>query len=495
MICSKCDREIGYAAKCPYCGTSTLKTPTPYQLPVGTPIGGRFRVTGVLSESDRVITYLAQNETLGSWFAVKEYYPSDISHRDPTGTNAVLVDAKDEGVYARGKDRFLSDARTLARFSGQPGIVSVTDCIEENGTVYLVTEYLRGETLAQHLKHSEKPSADEAFKLFEPVIKALEKCHEAGMIHRGISPDTIMMSESGYLKLTDLGAPLSSDDNPLSSEEYKKGYTPVELYRGERQGPWTDVYALCATIYRCITGKTPDDALDRTEEDTLQKPSSLGAEISPEKEKALLRGLAIRPQARCQSMSELLRLWKQADENASDKPTASRRRKNSPKKKSKKGVLIGLLAATLVIVIAGAVILFKPWPGESDDTKKKSSATEDNSLSYAWKVIDVVWNTDENDIETDMASVPKKKKVYLHFQMESDPAGGALLPIIKYTTPEGVRKRVVFSDEIKSNGWAWYCFDNNDPEGATGELEAIICDENGNELYTDSIEITRPPED
>ena len=215
----------------------------------------------------------------------------------------------------------------MARFSEEPGVVSVTDYIEENNTVYLVMEYLRGVTLQQYLKQHGNLSADAAFGMLEPVMRTLEKIHSAGVIHRDISPDNIMVQPNGQLKLMDFGAAKEFVDQSRSmSVMLKKGYAPIEQYDSKsKQGPWTDVYALCATVYRCITGTTPVDSLNRVFADPLQRPSMLGADISPALEDVLLHGLAVRRSDRCQSMTELIQLLAQArreDEGSQRKKNA-----------------------------------------------------------------------------------------------------------------------------------------------------------------------------
>ena len=196
----------------------------------------------------------------------------------------------------KGKDSFLKEARTVARFRGTPGIVDVLNFFEANDTAYLVMEYLEGETLSHRLRQH-LFTADEIFRLMAPVFDTLEKIHAQGVIHRDISPDNIMLLGDGRLKLMDFGAArlMNYSDQRSVSVVLKAGYAPLEQYsaKGE-QGPWTDIYALCATLYKCITGKTPDDALDRADGDELQWPSELGFPISVQQEAVLKKGMAAR---------------------------------------------------------------------------------------------------------------------------------------------------------------------------------------------------------
>ena len=339
MRCHYCDREIGTARVCPYCHREIQKKTLPHQLPAGTLIDGRYRVEGVLGEGGFGITYLGYNQKLGMPVAIKEYFPQGTTYSDTSGSNEVYVGTEDaESFFNHGKERFLSEAKTLVRFNSEPGIVSVMDFVEENKTAYLIMEYLEGETLQQYLKRHGKLSATETFEMLEPMMRTLEKVHAAGVIHRDISPDNIMRLKNGQLKLMDFGAAREFvDENRSMSIMLKKGYAPAEQYRRKgEQGPWTDVYALCATIYRCITGVTPTDSLDRMSGEEMKKPSELGADIPPAYEGLLMYGMALHQKDRCQSMGELIGLSEQATHNESTPKKAKPENATPPKKHSAK---------------------------------------------------------------------------------------------------------------------------------------------------------------
>ena len=311
-------------------------------------------------------------------------------------------------------------------------MVSVIDFFEENSTAYLVMEYLEGETLQQYLNQHGRLTADEAFTMLMPVMKTLEKIHAAGVIHRDISPDNIMHLFSGQLKLMDFGAAREYvEENRSMSVVLKRGYAPMEQYRRNgKQGPWTDVYALCATIYRCITGTTPPNVLDRVIEDTLQKPSQLGAVIDPALENILLYGLAVQQNDRCQSMTELLSLLKQQNSSHADKSVITNDRNNDPDatitadhppldpdatvaadaypysssptalpsaptavQKSRKGFWIGVIAAVLVVTIVMVLIVTKPWNSNGTRTAEMPSDP------------DAVTATEGSDVDALIASI------------------------------------------------------------------------------------------
>lgn len=321
VLCYYCMKETGNDGICPYCGHDANWTTEPHQLLPGTKLANRYVIGRVLGEGGFGITYIGFDTTLRSRVAVKEFYPFGIVNRNNERSCEISVSSSGDksDLFTKGITRFLEEARNLARFTNEPGIVNVSDFFEANHTAYIVMEYLEGITLRDYLHQNGVIRPDEAFTMLRPVVKSLEAIHAEGVIHRDISPDNIMVLNSGQLKLMDFGAARVYDDENCSmSVMLKKGYAPEEQYRRNGdQGPWTDVYGLCATIYRCITGKTPDDSLDRVHHDQLLPPSRLGVAIAPELENVLMYGLALYPQNRCKSMTELMQLTDNAFSNAS----------------------------------------------------------------------------------------------------------------------------------------------------------------------------------
>ena len=177
----------------------------------------------------------------------------------------------------------MKEAKTLAKFNTEDDVVNVIDFFEENGTAYIVMEFVDGETLSDIVAQKGKLTPDETLALLLPVMDSLKKVHAQGLIHRDISPDNIMVT-NGKVKLLDFGAARSmqAESNKSLSVMLKPGYAPEEQYRSKgEQGPWTDVYALCATMYKCVTGTTPDDATQRVYDDETKSPKELGIDIDP----------------------------------------------------------------------------------------------------------------------------------------------------------------------------------------------------------------------
>lgn len=312
LLCLGCMKEKKEGA-CPHCGFDEKKYESYiYQLPPGTILSGKYLIGRVLGEGGFGITYIGWDLNLQIPLAINEYFPSTLTGRDNRSGNQVLpFTGSKQKYYQKGKESYIQEARILAKFCRTDGIVEVRDYFEENQTAYIVMEYLDGKSLIQTLKEMEKKhthmSPDTVFQLMKPVIKALSLVHEQALIHRDISPDNMIMLPDNKIKLIDFGASrdFSKSDDGMSVI-LKVGYAPEEQYRRNgKQGPWTDVYALCGTMYRAITGIKPEESTSRTVEDPLKRPSELGIKIYPNHEEILMKGLAVRKEDRIQNMEEL----------------------------------------------------------------------------------------------------------------------------------------------------------------------------------------------
>ncbi len=318
MLCYHCMKELNAenVKFCPFCGKAPHEQNPPHHLPEGTILHGKYIVGNALGEGGFGITYVGLDNTLDLKIAIKEFFPSGYANRNATVSKEVSLNYNNQTEYFKhGKESFLREAKSIAKFSSEDGIVDVRDYFTENSTAYIVMEYLDGETLSSYTRDKGKLDAEELFRMMLPIMHSLEKMHNEKVIHRDISPDNIMYLKSGSLKLMDFGAAryFAGSEQKTMSVMLKPGFAPYEQYSSNgKQGPWTDVYGMCATIYKCITGVTPPDSLDRAQNDTLKKPSELGVSISPALENVLMYGLAIYHENRCQDMNELLRITEKA---------------------------------------------------------------------------------------------------------------------------------------------------------------------------------------
>lgn len=309
--CCHCLNEIQDGdSVCPFCKLDQIDEVPVHHIAVGTVLRERYVVGKAIGEGGFGITYIGKDLLLNIKVAIKEFFPNGYVNRNNTVSMAVYGSTSEDrrSVFDKGKERFLYEARILAMFSKEPGIVDVKDFFETNNTAYIVMEYLEGQTLKQLLVQKGRYTPEEIWTMLTPVMRSLSEIHKCDLIHRDISPDNIMCVDN-TLKLLDFGAArnVSAAANKSLSVMLKPGYAPEEQYRSKgKQGAWTDVYALSATIYKCITGITPDDSTERIIDDSVKTPSALGISISTNFEQALMKGLAVLQKDRFQSVDEFI---------------------------------------------------------------------------------------------------------------------------------------------------------------------------------------------
>ena len=274
----------------------------------GTRLIGRYTIEKVLGQGGFGITYLGIDELHEKKVAIKEFFPQGIVTRNIEYEDAVTVTfVGEKDNYNKGKEKFLKEARIMARFSKDEGIVKAQDFFEINNTAYIVMEYLEGITLKQYLRENERIEPEELLELFVPLIESLDEIHSQGLIHRDISPDNIMVLPDGRIKLMDFGAARDYTEfgEKSLSIVLKPGYAPPEQYQTHGvQGPWTDIYALCATMYKCITGENPPDAIERVMDDHLKKISAFGIPVLPQIEEAIIKGMSVAANDRYQNVGD-----------------------------------------------------------------------------------------------------------------------------------------------------------------------------------------------
>jgi serine/threonine protein kinase len=308
-LCMNCMQNDTGDPICPACGSPfDLPPKNTLQLAPRTMLHDQYLIGRALGHGGFGVTYLAWDIGLETRLAVKEYLPHGVVGRGAGETKVSAYSQQTQQEFEWGLDRFLEEARTLKKFSTFPGIVAVDTIFRDNGTAYLVMEFLDGWTLDEFLKRrGGKITFETALRIMLPVIDALSAIHADGVLHRDISPDNIYLTRDGKVKLIDFGAArnaLGQKSRNLSII-LKEGYAPEEQYRASGvQGPWTDVYATAATMYHCVTGKAPQPSLDRLADDKVQRPSEMGIDIDSAAERAIMVGMSLRPGDRFQSMED-----------------------------------------------------------------------------------------------------------------------------------------------------------------------------------------------
>ncbi|MFZ0746422.1 MAG: protein kinase [Terracidiphilus sp.] len=296
-------RNKGDADPCPDCGWQEGTEPdSPVQLAPRTILVGKYLIGRVLGQGGFGITYLAWDLLLGRKLAIKEYFPREICSRGRDTLTVQALSQRSRQDFQYGLSKFTEEGQNLARFRDYPGIVSLLEFFESNGTAYIVMAYMEGMTLKQYLEEQGgKLDFEATLAILTPVMDALREVHSVGMLHRDISPDNIYLNQDRQVKILDFGATRYAmrEQSHGLTVLFKPGYAPFEQYSsGGKQGPWTDVYAVGATFYRALTGKAPSEAPDRMAHDDLILPSAMGIKIPTKSEPALLKALAVHWESR-----------------------------------------------------------------------------------------------------------------------------------------------------------------------------------------------------
>jgi serine/threonine protein kinase len=335
-----------------------------HTLQEGALLKNKYEIVSVLGKGGFSTIYRGRDNVLGIDVAIKQFVPAD-------GKEAV-------------KNRLLQEARHVASLSGIAEITQVRDYFEENGSVFMVMEYVDGVTLHEYVKKQKgRMSWEEAEKIFRQVISALKKVHETGIIHRDVSPENIMILPDGKVKLLDFGAlkyvgnevMVGQQPDNTTTALVKRGYAPVEQYQSRGNlGPWTDVYGVCATIYFCLTGETPPEAPGRAISREELNFSERGVELPPHIEAALQEGMAVRVTNRIQNMDELGKKLFEDEKPAPEEcgetaEQAPEDTEDTPEQTSghrsawwRRGVVAVCAAAAVVAVVAAIIFVWNRNP-------------------------------------------------------------------------------------------------------------------------------------
>ena len=389
--CLGCMKEYGEEYDvCPYCGYIKDTPPkNKAHLPGGTMISGRYMLGRVLGYGGFGVTYIAWDSRLNRAVAIKEFFPNSLSTRTIGETRVNCYDDKASQYFKEGVKKMLDEGNRLSKFTSNENIVNVYDCFEENNTAYIVMEYLDGEDLKQYLNEKGgKLPPEEAVEIILPVINALKDMHKEKIIHRDISPDNIFLCSDGKIKLLDFGsARLAVEDSDKSlSIMLKKGFAPKEQYAGRsKQGPWTDVYAVCATLYKMITGELPPESLERDVE-PLKSFSEFGIEGYDGLESVIRKGLEPEYTDRIQDVTELKIGLTEALEKKPETISENQEKPVTPKRKKPKVNVKAIIAAAAAVVLVTSVavaVKFLPRtkPEKSETTSASPSVATNLSLN------------------------------------------------------------------------------------------------------------------
>lgn len=300
-------KDIGDSKNCPHCGFhSDTQQISPY-LPIRTVLGNRYLVGKLLSYNGDGATYIGLDLSTRSAINIREFFPEGIANRDPK-TLAISANEQNRALYNECLHSFVEMWRKLMRLSGLSALIKVNDVLEGNGTCYAVTENINGITLREYLLRNNAGyiSWDKARPLLMPVLSTLGTLHSSGIIHRAISPSTLIVAPDGKIRIT--GFSISQVRSARSELKHQlfNGYAAFEQYGFEgRQGAWTDIYGFGAVLYRTLIGTDPIDATERVTNDRLMVPGKFAEQLPAYVINGLVNALQILPEDRTRSVEEL----------------------------------------------------------------------------------------------------------------------------------------------------------------------------------------------
>lgn len=305
-LCMSCMREIGDENQCPYCGFHADSPQLAPYLPLRTVVAERYLAGKLLDYNGDGATYMGWDLEMNAPVTIREFLPDSIAERREDLTLVPMAGC--EITYRDCYQSFLELWRKLARMRGLSALILVFDIVEDHGTAYAISEYMEGVSLREYLLRSPFGylSWEQARILFMPVLSTLGTLHSAGIIHRGISPTTLIVGKNGKMRITGFSIWQARTARGDLTAQLFPGYAAIEQYGFEgQQGPWTDIYAFSAVLYRTLIGSTPLEATSRVTNDRLMVPGKFAEQLPAYVINALMNGLQILPEDRTRTVDQL----------------------------------------------------------------------------------------------------------------------------------------------------------------------------------------------
>ena len=348
----------------------------------------RYKIEEVIGAGGFGITYRAWDPLLQAYVAIKEYYPSGIATRSVDSSKVCVPVGNEQKEYHRGLVRFLKEAQDVARFQAEPNIVSIYDYLEENDTAYMVMEYLHGCTLKRYvLDHRGRLDTDHIIHICLSVLDALAVVHASDMIHRDISPENIFICEDLTVKLIDFGAAkqVYLDGEQTMSVVLKPGYAPPEQYvKKDKQGPWTDIYALGATLYFAATGEKPEESFGRALEDTIKPVCIVNPEIPMYLSKVIMQAMSVKIEDRYTTVEAMREALLDGANQGEVRSIYTIPKSSIPKRYLQTGKKLRGIVLILILVILGGtfwILRLKMHQPENEAVTPTDASTEEKTAT------------------------------------------------------------------------------------------------------------------
>ncbi len=381
-LCMGCMSEINGEQVCSVCGFDSGKYENSKALPLRTVLAGRYLVGKVLSQNGEGFCYIAFDTVAESVVKIAEYFPSGLCDRNADNTVSVIGDKSfsfNEGIM-----NFIELHKTLSGIANLSAIFKILDIFEVNNTAYCVTEYLQGITLKEFLIRNGGAITWEQVKpLYLPLTTAVRTLHENGVIHGGISPETIIVGRDGRLRLSDFNiSSVRTEGGDFEAQLYP-GFAAIEQYRGENATRASDVYALGATLFRTLTGSPPPDAKQRITNDNMTFSRSVAEKVPRAVLVSMANALQLEVANRTKTVDDFRQGLMSSESVATfAEETAAKNAKKATSSSNKKyGLMAGIATIIILSVIAG-IFYFAVFKKDNEDTANSSSDYVTSYESY-----------------------------------------------------------------------------------------------------------------
>lgn len=394
-----CMNDKTYDGACKLCGYSDLDPCIPTYLVPKTLLNERYIVGRLLSYNGEGATYIGYDTAAGTKVTIKEFMPDTLCGRQK-GETVISVNANNSALYKTYLSEFEDLNRSLMKLRGMAHIQAVLDVFPENNTCYAILEFISGISLKTYLANSSGGLAWEQVKeLFPPILTTLSLAHAAGIIHRGISPQTIFITDKMELKLSGFCISAARTTNTEIACEIFSGYAAPEQYSNEINGTWTDVYGISAVLYKVLTGAVPAEAIARTGGSMLE-PMLVNRNVPQNVSKVIMHGMKLSTETRIRSITEFVdKLFappryspgtggtRKKDE---DRPLTKAEERRLKKQKKERAKFLAALITVGIVLIAFASVFALTLSGKCTfeldavgDSSGESSVSVDTSSVYS----------------------------------------------------------------------------------------------------------------
>ncbi len=406
-LCLGCMNEKVTEGKCPICGYNPDEPHNPSYLAPGTMLDSRYCIGKIIDQNGEGVTYLGFDTVTAVTVNIREFFPQGLCERDTDGLTVLMLSGN-EYIYNDSLAKFVELSRELFRLNELPALFDVLDVRESNNTAYRITRAVPGISLREFLmRNGGMLNWDQARSLFAPLVASISAMHNAGIIHRGISPDTLIVGKDGKLRLSGFCISDCRTAKSALTSQLFPGFAAVEQYGAVgTQGPWTDIYAFAATIYRTLVGNPPPEATDRLENDNMTIPAKIARETPKAVLETLANALQVLPDDRTQNIEDMRRglsissaqvtagttnVARQAPAPAraaagTVKDNTADNHKKNTKKKDNTGKVYGLVAGIVTAVFLGIIIVIVLWMlgiiggNETTDTTSSGNGLDNVSI-------------------------------------------------------------------------------------------------------------------